>query len=143
MIEDMRALIIILLLASFIACGERRKFPLEGTWFRGGVSGDHTGYYYLRVREDPSGEVTGTVCRISSIYFIFGDVPIRGHYPYVIFERGNDRFTGGIVSPDQIIGTLVSPNTASRPEWSFQRVPSATFEECLSAPRPPGPPARP
>jgi hypothetical protein len=129
---------IVVLLALFTACGERRKFSLEGTWVRGGISGDHFGAYVLRIREDASGAVTGTACRLSSGFFIFGDRPVRGQYPYVILDQGTSRYTGGIVSTDEIIGTQVGETFSQ--EWIFQRVDPSAFEGCLSAPRPPGAP---
>ena len=47
------------------ACGRQTRYSMDGTWRRGGVSGDHFGIIVLAIR-DAGDEISGTACRTSS-----------------------------------------------------------------------------
>lgn len=118
------------LLAGLTACREARTFPIEGTWRRGGISGDHFGIYVLQIRES-GGQLTGTACHTDSGHFI-GTLPVTGHYPYVLLELGaGSRFSGGIISPEEIHGSYEFPGGSQ--EWTFERVAASEFEACQTA----------
>jgi hypothetical protein len=112
------------------ACGHSRKYSMDGTWIRGGISGDHFGIIVLLIK-DEGAEVTGAACRTSSGHLIFRDVPVSGHYPYVSFVVGDGRYTGGIISEEVITGSF--ERAGSSEEWRFQRTSPLEYQACQSA----------
>jgi hypothetical protein len=57
---------------------------IDGVWARGGVSGDHSGNYFLNIVTDGQA-ISGRACRISGTEIIFRDAPVRGEYPLLEF----------------------------------------------------------
>lgn len=85
-------------------CDQMPRITVDGLWERGGISGDHFGNYYLRLRNDGN-EIAGFACRTSDVHVVFSDVPVHGDYPSLDFV-----VTAGTVEPccQQFIGSQFS-----------------------------------
>ncbi|HEY3119811.1 MAG TPA: hypothetical protein VGL15_04250 [Vicinamibacteria bacterium] len=103
---------------------------MDGTWRRGGVSGDHFGIIVIAIRE-AGDDISGTACRTSSGHLIFRDVPVTGRNPYVTFTLDGGRYEGEIVSEELIDGLFQYAGGSQ--EWAFQRTALSEFEACQSA----------
>ena len=105
---------------------------MDGTWERGGISGDHFGFVVMQLADDGT-RATGVVCYSESGHLIFRDVPASGSYPRIAFDRpGGGRFEGGVISPDAINGFFRLPN-AGEQEWAFQRTSPSAYESCRTS----------
>ena len=114
-----------------VACHDQEMFSMDGTWRRGGLGTDHSGFVVMRL-EQQGDRVTGLLCRTESGHSIFRGQPVSGRYPRVEFEYYGRRFEGGIVADDQIHGFLpVRPDFQE--EWFFTRTSSDDFDRCQSA----------
>jgi hypothetical protein len=114
------------------ACHHGVTFPMDGTWARGGISGDHFGQVVMQIADDGT-RVTGVACYWDSGYVIYSDVPLTGRYPRVSYSvavpgGGEGHFDGGIISPDEIHGTWYSG--PSHGDWIFQRASASTYDAC-------------
>jgi hypothetical protein len=127
----MRVAGVVMLAASLPACHHRDVFPMDGTWARGGISGDHLGIYVMQVTVEGS-RVTGVACRSSSGYLIFRDVPVTGRYPIVSFALPNGgRYEGAITSPDVIEGAALGSSPTQY--WTFVRWPASAYDDCRNS----------
>jgi hypothetical protein len=125
-----RVVYVVILAAWLPVCRHREVFPMDGTWARGGISGDHSGLYVMQITDEGS-RVTGAVCHSSSGYLIFRDVPVTGRYPFVSFDLpSGNRYDGAITSPDLIEPVLGS---ASTPYWKFTRSPAFVYDDCRNS----------
>ena len=115
------------------SCG--RDYSADGTWYRGGVSGDHFGSYVMQLRRDGD-RITGVACRLSSGHRIFVDRPVSGKYPQMSFDHSLDnsgtfRIDLRIVDDDLITG--IDNNPVAAFTYEFARAPGSNYEECASA----------
>jgi hypothetical protein len=128
----MRALLASLLALGLAACHHHAIFPMDGTWTRGGISGDHFGEVVMQIADDGT-RVTGVVCYTESGHLIYRDIPAGGSYPRVAFDRpGGGRFEGGVISPDTIDGFFVFADGFQQ-QWTFRKASSASYEACRTS----------
>ncbi len=126
----MRSVLAGVLAMGLAACHSHDVFRIDGTW-RGGYTGEHSAYYVMTLQQQGD-QVSGVLCRISSLHRIFFDLPVHGRYPRVEADLAYGRFEGGIVSDDQIHG-LFRLSGGFQQEWWFQRVPASEYEQCRNA----------
>jgi hypothetical protein len=127
-----------LLALVLVGCHNHEIFPMDGTWARGGISGDHFGQVVMRISDDGT-RVTGLACYWESGYTIYSDVQVTGQYPRVSYTvgEGNDwprgHFEGGIIAPDEMHGTWSVDSYQA--EWSFQPTAASAYEACRNGRR--------
>jgi hypothetical protein len=125
---------LVLAAGAVASCGHREAFPVDGVWFRGGVSGDHSGIVVLSLRLENE-RVVGQACRNDTGHLIYKDVPVDGPYPRVVFnDLYGCRFQGGVVSAEAIDGLRRCPGeTGPGQEWFFRRSVPSSYDECAAA----------
>jgi hypothetical protein len=110
-----------LFLFLLMSCHTEQQFPVDGLWYRGGISGDHFGSYYLQLQK--RGDlIEGVGCYVEAGQLVYQNLPVSGPYPGVIFPiNAKCTYTGQVVARDQIVGQARCTDSSLWDEWDFQR----------------------
>jgi hypothetical protein len=91
----------ILICLLVMACGSSPRITVDGVWMRGGVSGDHSGLYFVELQQ-AGDEITGSACYLQADHLIFRGAPVRSEYPEVTFVVTAESLQPG--EPPTLIG---------------------------------------